>query len=177
MIKTILVAVDGSDHAEKALNLAADIAARYNARLVLLHVMMRDATVERVRKLLKPRGLSADQRRLLKDCEGEPGFVAPVTGLGGAYIPVPAPHELLEPMGRQILERAEAVAKKAGVKRVTTLLDGGDPADVILRCAKREKTDAIVLGSRGFGDLKGLLLGSVSHKVASHATCTCVTVK
>lgn len=177
MIKTVLVAVDGSDHARKALELAADIAEKYRARLVLLHVLMRDATVERVRKFLKPQGLSADQRRLLKDCKDEPGFVAPVTGLGGAYIPVPAPHELLEPMGRQILERAEATAKKAGVKQVSTVIEDGDPATVILARAKREKADMIVLGSRGFGDLKGLLLGSVSHKVASHAACTCVTVK
>jgi nucleotide-binding universal stress UspA family protein len=60
---------------------------------------------------------------------------------------------------------------------VTTLLAGGDPADAILEAAKREKADTIVLGSRGLGDFKGLVLGSVSHKVAAHAECTCITVK
>jgi nucleotide-binding universal stress UspA family protein len=34
----------------------------------------------------------------------------------------------------------------------------------------------IFLGSRGLGDAKGLLMGSVSHKVAHLAECTCVSV-
>jgi nucleotide-binding universal stress UspA family protein len=33
------------------------------------------------------------------------------------------------------------------------------------------------MGSRGLSDAKALFLGSVSHKVANQATCTCVTVK
>jgi len=41
MIKTILVPTDGSDHANKATTLAADIAEKYGARLVVLHVMSR----------------------------------------------------------------------------------------------------------------------------------------
>ena len=35
----------------------------------------------------------------------------------------------------------------------------------------------IVMGSRGFGDLKGLLMGSVSHKVSNQSPITCITVK
>ena len=177
MIKTILTAVDGSDHAEKALELAADIADKYKARLVIMHVLMRDASPQQLKKLARAKDLTAEQRELLKRFTEEPEFVPPVTGIGGAYIPLPPPPHLLEPIGRQVLERAADAARKAGVKRVDTTLDGGDPATAILDRAKKEKADMIVLGSRGFGDLKGLLLGSVSHKVASHANVTCVTVK
>ena len=35
----------------------------------------------------------------------------------------------------------------------------------------------IFLGSRGLGDVGGLLMGSVSHKVMHLAPCTCVAVK
>jgi nucleotide-binding universal stress UspA family protein len=177
MIKTILTPVDGSDHANKALALAADMAAKYKARLVIQHVLMRDADPDRLRKLARVRELTAAQRERLKRFAEEPALVAPVAGVGGAYIPLPPPAELLEPIGRQVLKRASATAKKAGATRIDTVIDGGDPARAIVDRAKKERADMIVMGSRGFGDLKGLLLGSVSHKVASHAACTTVTVK
>ena len=45
----------------------------------------------------------------------------------------------------------------------------GDPATEILRYAREAEADTIVMGSRGRGRLAGLLLGSVSQKVASLA--------
>jgi nucleotide-binding universal stress UspA family protein len=33
------------------------------------------------------------------------------------------------------------------------------------------------MGGRGLSDTGALFLGSVSHKVANHAACTCITVK
>jgi hypothetical protein len=38
-MQRILVALDGSEHSDKALDLASDIAGKYGAELVLLHVM------------------------------------------------------------------------------------------------------------------------------------------
>ena len=56
-------------------------------------------------------------------------------------------------------------------------LAAGDPAKEILNIANEEHADIIVMGRRGLGDLAGLLLGSVSHKVAHLAECACLTVK
>ena len=53
----------------------------------------------------------------------------------------------------------------------------GDPAEVVLDLATKHKADMIVMGSRGLSDFKGLLLGSISHKVSAQAECTCITVK
>jgi nucleotide-binding universal stress UspA family protein len=45
----------------------------------------------------------------------------------------------------------------------------GDPAEAIIEIAERESPDLIVIGRRGLGRLNGLLVGSVSERVARHA--------
>ena len=177
MVRTILVATDGSDHAKKAVALASDLAVKYNARIVLLHVLMSSARSEVLRKLASRRSLSKQLRDMLDNYEADAMMAAASGGLGMVASFVPAPRELLEAIGSQISTKAEAVATKAGVKKIETIIADGDPADAILACGKLEKVDMIVLGSRGFGDLKSLILGSVSHKVSARASCTCVTVK
>jgi nucleotide-binding universal stress UspA family protein len=52
----------------------------------------------------------------------------------------------------------------------------GPPAEAILRIAEQDGHDLIVLGSRGHGQLAGLLLGSVSNVVAQRATCPVMIV-
>jgi nucleotide-binding universal stress UspA family protein len=175
MIKTILVATDGSSHAVKATALAIDFARKFQARLVVLHSLLRDANSTRLRKLVKQRDLTKEQRRILNNYEVE--YYTAMAGVDVGMTSAPAPIEILEPVGQQIVDRVVQAAKRAKVTRVSSVLSGGDPADSILNVAKKEKADLIVLGSRGFGDLRGLFLGSVSHKVAAHATCPVTTVK
>ncbi len=67
--------------------------------------------------------------------------------------------------------------KLKGAKRVETRVEFGDAAPVILATAKECGADLIVLGSRGLSDLRGLMMGSVSHKVANLAEVTVLTVK
>jgi nucleotide-binding universal stress UspA family protein len=59
---------------------------------------------------------------------------------------------------------------------VETQLIEGPPAPAILRVAQEEGYDLIVLGSRGQGQLAGLLLGSVSSAVAQRADCPVLIV-
>ena len=53
MIKTIVVPTDGSAHAKKAVDLAADIAEKYGARIVLLHVFLRYTSESDIESLCK----------------------------------------------------------------------------------------------------------------------------
>jgi nucleotide-binding universal stress UspA family protein len=53
----------------------------------------------------------------------------------------------------------------------------GPPAEAILHVAEIRHNDLIVMGSRGLGRLTGLLLGSQSHKVVTHAPCPVLIVR
>ncbi len=172
MLKKILVSTDGSDHAGKAVALASDLAAKYGSELVILHVLLRGHLPDELRRLAEIEGLIEHPAK------------PPVTEVPMAMAVAPtsitdevASLQVLDAIGRQIVGNAERVACDHGVKTVRTLVEDGDAAERILDIAKREDVDAIVQGSRGLGTLKGLLLGSVSIKVAQHAHCTCITVK
>ena len=86
-------------------------------------------------------------------------------------------YQYLKLLAEQILRQANKLALKQGVEDAVSKIADGDPAQEILECADRENADLIVVGSRGLGDLKGLLMGSVSHKVSQHAKSSCVIVK
>ena len=176
MIKTILVATDGSDHAKKAVSLANDLAKTQKARLVFVHAALRDATPEDLRKVATRGGLTKDQLYQLDHYESDMKKALSRAG-DGAIGTILAPVDLQDAVGTQILERAKASAAKAGIKNVSAVLFRGDPADGILETAKREKADMIVIGTRGLGDFKSLVVGSVTHKVISRAPCPCLSVK
>lgn len=53
----------------------------------------------------------------------------------------------------------------------------GPPADAIIDVANTRESDVIVMGSRGLGRLAGLLLGSTSQKVVSHAPCPVLIIR
>jgi len=78
--------------------------------------------------------------------------------------------EALELVSARILRRAEARARQKGVASIETRFCWGEPAKVIEDTAEQMGADAIVVGRRGEGSqLAGLLLGSVSQALVSHA--------
>jgi nucleotide-binding universal stress UspA family protein len=68
-------------------------------------------------------------------------------------------------------------ARKLGVTNVRAERIEGNPAEMILKIARREKPDMIVVGSRGLSTAKEFLLGSVSHKITHHASCPVLIVR
>lgn len=147
MFKTILVAADGSDHATKALDIACDLAQRYGAKLIVLSVYRHHSALEGTHTLV-----------------------------GGAS-EIEPPDATLGRLAREVVDAALARARANGAPEVEGLVRRGPPARTIVQVAKERGADAIVMGSRGLGDVEGFLLGSVSHKVSSLAECTCITVK
>lgn len=94
--------------------------------------------------------------------------------------------ELLEPDRKRIrdmlTEEAEKImkqiAKKAkGIKPIKTIIKQGNPADEIIKAARKIKADIIITGSHGRSGAKKLFLGSVSSRIVDHAPCTVLVVK
>ncbi len=83
----------------------------------------------------------------------------------------------LQALGNKIIALAEDDAKNKGVTHIEATVIEGDPSERIINYAKDQDVDIIVIGSRGMGTFKGLLLGSVSNKVSHRADRTCVIVR
>ena len=64
----------------------------------------------------------------------------------------------------QILARCEEIGNRNGVELKKVIIEG-DVASKILRFAEKEGLDMIVMGHRGSGRFKEMVLGSVSQKV------------
>jgi nucleotide-binding universal stress UspA family protein len=77
---------------------------------------------------------------------------------------------------QKILDECSSIATKKGIAINTTLLEG-NPASTILEFSQTEKYEVIIIGSRGMGHFKELILGSVSSKVIHHSLCPVLLIK
>lgn len=147
MLKNILVATDASPASNRAINLAADLAGKYGATLHLIYA---------IREMQLPPELKK---------------MAEVEKIAGAR------SDVLDFVGNKILGDAETRAQKKGATKIKSSLERGDPATAIMRYAKRRKVDLIVLGTRGLGQVKGMLMGSVSRKVTNLSDISCLIIR
>lgn len=65
--------------------------------------------------------------------------------------------------------------EKSGIEHEVLILEG-DPAEMIQEAARVEKSDLIVMGTRGLTNVQGMALGSVSHKVLHGVGCMVLLV-
>lgn len=174
MFQTILIPTDGSQNAAKAVAIASDLAAKYEAKLILLNVIEGGDVPEGLRRFVEienlPKGRGAQR---VEHVEATPHGPVPLPGGMAEQVDLNAVRLAI---AEKVLEEAKRTADERGVARVELATEEGDATDKILETAQRQGADAIVMGSRGLSDLQGVLLGSVSHKVAHRAKCTCITV-
>ena len=76
----------------------------------------------------------------------------------------------------KVLDKCKPVAEKSGIA-IETVIAEGDPASNITNYAQKDRFDLIVIGSRGLGRIKEMVLGSTSSKVLHHAKCSVLVVK
>ena len=146
----ILVAVDGSEGSRKASEVGVDLAEKFGAQLYVLHAFRGyPEYMTMFPTAPSPSGEAIEQYE--------------------AY----AKKAALEVVGRTV-----AIAEKRGIKaKAHTTETIGSAVQVITDYAASEKIDLIVMGTRGLGGFKKMLLGSVSSGVVTHAPCTVLVVR
>ncbi len=83
--------------------------------------------------------------------------------------------EAVTKAGNVILDRAMEMVPSGIEKQAYS--ETGSPAVVILDFSLAHDADLIVMGSRGLGIVKGVLLGSVSQYIVEQAKCPVLVVK
>ena len=87
--------------------------------------------------------------------------------------------ELLEAYkkeNQEILSKCSDIARQKGITIKTVLLQG-NPAPAILDYSKKENFDLVIMGSRGMGKFKELIIGSVSSKIVHHSPCAIMIIR
>lgn len=84
--------------------------------------------------------------------------------------------EKMEKEVRSILEQAKESMANNGLT-VDTIYKSGHPSDTICAEAEEGNYDMIVIGNRGLGKIKEMILGSVSNRVAHCAKTSVFIVK
>ncbi len=150
-VKRILVAVDGSEYSERASDVALDMAQKYHAELFVLHVIPRPAyaSMPLFPTVSPPSQASFDEY-----------------------------HDYTKKAARAYVDRILARAKTLGVDARAEIREAVMSAvQGITEYAQNEKVDLIVVGTRGIGGFRKLLIGSVSSGVVAHAHCPVLVVR
>lgn len=162
-VTTILVPIDYSGQCDRALQWGASLAEKYGARLLLLHVIpetsegFSESRAERTDPLL-PFALDSP----------------------AVYRAPSAPEEV---MSVDLVETAQNDLKDLVIATlnerlaVSPTVGVGKPAEEIVRVARDEAVDLIVMGTHGRSGLRHVLLGSVAETVMRTAPCPVFTVK
>ncbi len=148
MISKVLIAVDGSPHSLKGVAVGGEIAAKTGASVILLHVVKEEELHAGIKEFVR-----------------------------AEHIQGTLDMDVLKAGAKYLLDSSLDTARAAGVKDIDTEIEEGPIARTIVARAKHHKADMIVVGSRGMGDIEGLLRGGVSHRVEILAKCPVLVVK
>ncbi|MEO5336532.1 MAG: universal stress protein [Magnetospirillum sp. WYHS-4] len=170
MFKTILVATEGSEAGNRAVETAARLAHTLRAALTVAMVIepAMAAALHAWRRGEHDAGEAGPPHPLLT---GVPGW------LDRAREHVGHSREFDDELAEIVLNHARTRALAEGMAEVRTIAGHGDAVESIIEIAASERPDLLVFGSRGLGVMRGLLLGSVSLQLSQLAPCPCLIVR
>ncbi|MEM7226061.1 MAG: universal stress protein [Pseudomonadota bacterium] len=177
-MKSILVPIDGSPHAGRALAIACDLARAHGAQLKLFHILLRDRDPGELLRLPAAGRLPEQHTAELKR-----HHEAPAPELTADQI-MAAPESTgkrvgedhLQAVAKAVLEEAEEQVAAQGIDCQVIALGDGAPAKQIVEVAELAAVDAIVMGCRGLSSIEAFTLGSASQDVCRQAPCPCIMV-
>lgn len=149
VIKKILLPIKHPAAATKLVAYAIDLAKRYDATLILLHVVDED-----------------DLPATLSEALEADGVDTPTELANWEYR---THREVLSPFVNQ--------AYSEGVRRVDASVDHGEPAILISDSSRKERVDIIVLGGRALGRIESFVRHSVANHVVYLAKCPVLIIK
>ena len=156
LFKKILVAQDGSESSQRAAQAALELAEKLKADLVVLHAISSPTSY----------------------------YHSTIASPTGMSLPSPSQHEIdayyayARKIALGIVGETESKAKKQGIHVKTEIPEAvSSIVETIVNHASKETVDLIVVGTRGLGGFKKLLLGSVSSGIVSHAHCPVLIVR
>jgi len=89
-----------------------------------------------------------------------------------------AVRELLTKEAKRVFNQVSKMLKDCGCNvKVTYKRESGNPADMILKTAEKERIDMIIMGTAGRHGLSRFWLGSVAENVVRYAPCPVLVVK
>lgn len=148
MFKKVLVGLDGSELAYKALEKACEICKNFDSEIYIVSVFRHHSFIE--------------------------GSLSMVRGA----IEYENLDDILGKYAKEIVEDGKKIASNLGLeeKKIKGHIRSGQVAKQILHFAKTNDIDLIVVGKQGQGDLTGYLLGGTSHKISGLSKCPVLVV-
>jgi nucleotide-binding universal stress UspA family protein len=176
-MNTILLAVDGSEHADKSLLIAVSLACKNDAQVIVLYATEEKSISKEMQHGIEIEYADEISTRMkamdLNTPSPDEAQYARTMVSHSANIS----HIINSVQGELVLRKAVSELQDKGVKSIKSIQVEGNPADRIIEASENHNVDTIVMGCRGVGKLKGIVLGSSSQSVAHRAKCSVVIVK
>ncbi len=156
LFNKLLVALDGSESSQRAAQAALELAEKLKTELIVLHAITPPTSY----------------------------YHSTIASPTGMSLPAPSQHEIdayytyARKAALGIVGETESKAKKLGIHVKTEVPEAvSSVVETIINHAAKENVDLIIVGTRGLGGFKKMLLGSVSSGIVSHADCPVLVVR